>query len=118
MLPGTRRYEFGYMTTRRTYGPQDGGSEDWRNVEDEKIPYNWVGQRIDLTALDANLGVHTEIEGGAIVYDLGVRHIPGLLLTSVTERGIVVEPALRQPEGTRFFRPWGSVLSISLSLRS
>jgi hypothetical protein len=105
----------GYMTTRMACGPQDGGSEDRRNVEDEKIPYNWVGQRIDLVALDANPGIHTEIEGGAVVYDLGVRHIPGLVLTSVTERGIVVEPVFRQPEGTRFFRPWGSVLSMSLS---
>jgi hypothetical protein len=103
------------MTTLMICRPQDGGSEDWRNVEDEKIPYSWIGQRIDLIALDANPGVHTEIEGGAIVYDLGVRYIPGLLLTSVTERGIVIEPALRQPEGPRFFRPWGSVLSISLS---
>jgi len=103
------------MTTRMAYEPQDGDSEDWRNVEDEKIPYSWVGQHIDLIALDANPGVHTEIEGGAVVYDLGVRYIPGLLLTSVTEHGIVVEPALRQLEGSRFFRPWGSVLSISLS---
>jgi hypothetical protein len=103
------------MTTQNICRPQDGGSEDRRNVEDEKIPHSWVGQRIDLIALDANPSVHTEIEGGAVVYDLGVRHIPGLLLKSVTERGIVIERALRQPEGTRFFRPWGSVLSISLS---
>src|SRR5215203_5212122 len=106
------------MTTLMICRAHDGGSEDWGNVEGEKIPDSWGGERIDLSALDANDGVPTEIEGGAIVYDLGVRHIPGLLLTSVTERGIVVEPALRQPEGTRFFRPWGSVLSISLSLRS
>ena len=104
-------YPNGIRTARRQ------SAEDWRNVEDEKIPYNWVGQHIDIIALDANPGIHTEIEGGGVVYDLGVRHIPGLLLTSVTEHGIVVEPALRQPEGTRFFRPWGSVLSISLSSR-
>jgi hypothetical protein len=84
-------------------------------VEGEKIPHSWVGQRIDLVALDANPGIHTEIEGGAVVYDLGVRHIPGVVLRSVTERGIVVEPASRQPQRTRFFRPWGSVLSMSLS---
>ncbi len=84
-------------------------------MEDEKIPHGWVGQRIDLIALDANPGIHTEIEGGAVVYDLGVRHIPKVVLTSVNERGIVVESASRQPGGTRFFRPWGSVLSLSLS---
>ncbi len=84
-------------------------------MEDEKIPHGWVGQRIDLIALDANPGIHTEIEGGAVVYDLGVRHIPGLLLTAVNERGIVVEPTSGQHGDTRFFRPWGSVLRLSLS---
>jgi hypothetical protein len=88
---------------------------DGRAVENEKIPNSWVGQRIDLVTLDANPGIHTEIEGGGVVYDLGVRHMHGLVLTSVTEQGIVVEPASRQPDGARFFRPWASVLSISLS---
>jgi hypothetical protein len=92
-----------------------GRSEDRRNVEDEHIPHSWVGQRIDLVTLDANPGIHTEVEGGAVVYDLGVRHIPGVVLRAATERGIVVEPAFRQPEGTRFFRPWSSVLSMALS---
>jgi hypothetical protein len=84
-------------------------------VQEEKIPYSWVGQRIDLVALDANPGTHTEIEGGVIIYDLGVIHIPDMLLTSVTEQGIVVKSNPRQADGTRFFHPWGSVLRIFLS---
>jgi hypothetical protein len=110
--------KFGYMnhmTTHTPWGLQDSGSEDWRNVEDEKIPYSWVGQRIDLVTLDANPGTHTEIEGEAIVYDLGVRHISGLRLTSVTEQGIVVESTFLQADSMRVFHPWGSVLRIFLS---
>ena len=107
--------KFGYISHPHGMGLHDKGSRDWRNVEEEKIPYSWVGQRIDLVALDANPGIHTEIEGGAVVYDLGVRHMPGLRLTSVSEQGIVVESTSSQTDGARLFHPGGPVLRIFLS---
>jgi hypothetical protein len=84
-------------------------------MEDEKIPYSWVGQDIDLISLDANPGTHTEIDRGVVIYDLGVRHITSLKLTSVTDHGIVVESVSRQADDTQVFYPWGSVLRILLS---
>jgi hypothetical protein len=50
-------------------------------MEGEQIPDSWVGQHIDLVALDIDPSKHTVVRG-AHIYSLGVRHVQGVLLIS------------------------------------
>ena len=83
-------------------------------MEGERIPDSWVGQRIDLVALDIDPSKHTVV-GGAVIYSLGVRHVQGVLLKEVTDRGIVVESTGHDTDGILLFHPWGGLLRIALS---
>jgi hypothetical protein len=83
-------------------------------MEEERIPDSWVGQRIDLVALDIDPSKHTVVKG-AVTYSLGVRLVQGVLLKEVTDRGIVVESTGHDTDGILLFHPWGGVLRIALS---
>jgi hypothetical protein len=83
-------------------------------MEGERIPDSWVGQRIDLVALDSDPSKHVVVSG-AVIYSLGVRHVQGVLLNAVTDRGIVVEATGPDTGGILLFHPWAGVLRIALS---